>query len=91
MLDISPTIEDETEITSDAKKNDAEKVANIAAKTVYKCEICPATYHKHGLLINHKRKKHGIDELVLLECDQCDSSYDTVKKLNRHKRDVHRE
>lgn len=53
----------------------------------YVCQECGASYLQYGRLANHMKSKHGIvNEKELFKCDQCEKSFDTVKKLNRHKK-----
>ena len=57
--------------------------------SLFVCDVCSARYKKYGLLVNHLAKKHGVDQPTLLKCDACKKCFDTVKKLNRHKKLSH--
>ena len=62
------------------------KISEIERKT-FTCDICVLVFKKFGLLVNHQRARHGIlESQVFLDCDECSKSFNTVKKLNRHKK-----
>ena len=53
----------------------------------YICQECGAKYAQYGRLVNHLKNKHEIVKgKELFNCNQCEKSFDTVKKLNRHKK-----
>ena len=53
----------------------------------YVCQECGAKYAQYGRLVNNLKNKHEIvKERELFNCDQCEKSFDTVKKLDRHKK-----
>ena len=68
---------------------DVQKYSTPEAEAIYTCDVCSARYQKYGLLVNHLAKKHGVVQPTLLKCDNCDKCFDTVKKLNRHKKLSH--
>ena len=54
--------------------------------TIYSCDFCPVGYKKFGLLRNHMQNKHFIMNEDLIKCVICPKSFNTVKKLNSHKK-----
>ena len=59
--------------------------SHTAVPGSFDCDECGATYLKHGVLINHMRKKHGIESPDMrFKCSKCPKVFDTIKKLNRH-------
>ena len=59
---------------------DSDTVKESAAE--YVCQECGAKYAQYGRLANHLKNKHEIvKERELFNCDQCEKTFDTVKKL----------
>ena len=51
----------------------------------FKCSLCPKVYKKYGHLANHLKEKQAIQK-ESFNCDECHKTFDTVKKLTRHKK-----
>ena len=54
--------------------------------TMYSCHFCPVGYKKFCLLRNHIQNIHFIMIKDLIKCDMCPKSFNTVQKLNSHKK-----
>ena len=62
-------------------------VEDVVTEKKFICQECSARYEKYGSLVNHLRAKHDKSPgNELLKCDQCEKLFDSVKKLNRHKK-----
>ena len=56
--------------------------------TQFACQECEKRYTQYGRLQLHLQQKHGISDQAVLKCDNCDKYFDTVKRLNQHKKVV---
>ena len=71
-------------LTLESKKDDNERNQNVDSK--FACQECEKQYTQFGRLQLHLKQKHGIADEAVLKCDNCDKFFDTVKRLNRHKK-----
>ena len=71
----------ETPDTSTASATQPQLIENN-----FTCDICQSSYKIYGRLVNHQKEKHGIEADSLLKCEKCSKYFETVKKLNRHKK-----
>ena len=88
-LTLQPVEEDQcpAQTTLSVDTTHSKKVTDLEPEAVFKCQVCDAAYQKYGRLVNHLREKHEIiAEDNLFKCDKCDKFFDSVKKLNRHKK-----
>ena len=79
----------------DVTKNHVDEIADDITSNVkiskkieatFKCHVCNASYQRHGNLKTHLKTQHNIDEKLVLACENCEKVFDTVKRLNRHKK-----
>ena len=56
------------------------------AETKFQCSKCPNSYTYFGHLVKHIKNRHDVDDEMLLTCDKCGKSFDSIDKLNRHKK-----
>ena len=61
----------------------------VKASPAFPCSMCSEVYKQHHWLVKPMRSKHSVvlpNKVFLCDIAECCKTFDTLKKLNRHKK-----